>query len=228
MAWPYRPFRRSKNWSHSSAASPVNFGPTTAIPADPAEMARIDAVMNNPAFSSLPANKQEFVKSIKGQAGSKALSAAQLNYLASIEKSLVPTDSSWWDASNPDNLSKRQFVIDYYGATGYYSTLIPKMKADSAYMPDQGIWDKMWSNKFINARYKRFIDGHTLNVGDIAIGKYSYGGPHNGIIQGVVYNYLDGRWQYTFLSFDGRTMTFKDSEIKPAEKPARKPRSKKA
>lgn len=223
MAWPYR--------RYSNRGGPTTLNPyyrSTPTPADPAEMARIDAVMNNPAFSSLLANKQEFIKSIKEQAGSKGLSTAQLSYLASIEKSLVPTDSSWWDASNPDNISKRQFAIDYYGATGYYSTLLPKMKADPAFMPEKETWDKMWSNKFINARYKRFIDGHTLNVGDIAIGKYSYGGPHNGIIQGVVYNYVDGRWQYTFLSFDGRTMTFKDSEIKPAEKPARKPRSKKA
>ncbi len=221
MAWPYR------RYSNRGGPTTLNYERSTPTPADPAEMARIDAVMNNPAFSSLLANKQDFIKSIKEQAGSKGLSPAQLNYLASIEKSLVTPDNTWWNASNPDNISKRQFVIDYYGATGYYSTLLPKMKADPAFMPEKETWDKMWANKFINARYKRFIDGHTLNVGDIAIGKFSYGGPHNGIIQGVIYNYLDGRWQYTFLSFDGRTMTFKDSEIKPAEKPARKARSKK-
>jgi len=185
MAWPYR------RYSNRGGPTTLNYERSTPTPADPAEMARIDAVMNNPAFSSLLANKQDFIKSIKEQAGSKGLSPAQLNYLASIEKSLVTPDNTWWNASNPDNISKRQFVIDYYGATGYYSTLLPKMKADPAFMPEKETWDKMWANKF------------------------------------VIYNYLDGRWQYTFLSFDGRTMTFKDSEIKPAEKPARKARSKK-
>jgi hypothetical protein len=221
MAWPYR------RYSNRGGPTTLNYQRSTPTPADPAEMARIDAVMNNPAFSSLPTNKQEFIKSIKGQAGSKGLSAAQLNYLASIEKSLAPVDNSWFNATDSEMVRKREFAKNYFGATGYYSTIVAKMTADPAFVPDKAHWDKMWANKFINARYKRFIDGHTLNVGDIAIGKYSYGGPHNGIIQGVTYNYFDGRWQYTFLSFDGRTMTFKDSEIKPAEKPARKARSKK-
>lgn len=224
-------FRRSKNWSHSSAFKPRST--YIPVPADPAEIVRIDAVINDPAFSSLPANKQDFIKSIKGQAASKKLSDAQIKYLASIEKSLVPTDSSWWDATNPENAVKRQYVIAYYGATGYYTTIIPKMKADPAFMPEQGIWDKMWGNKFINARYKRFTDGHKHNIGEIVIGKFTYGGANNGIIQKVEYNYLDGRWQYEILVFNtGRISTFKDSEVKAVkmpkpEKPVKKARSKK-
>jgi hypothetical protein len=220
MAWGYRPYR-NKNWSHSSAIRPA------APAAQPAETARIDAVLASPHYSSLPQNKQDFIKSIKEQAGSKGLSDAQLNYLASIEKSLAPVDNSWFNATDSEMVRKREFTKNYYGATGYYSTIVAKMAADSAFVPDKALWDKMWENKFINARYKRFIDGHTLNIGDIAIGKFSYGGPHNGIIQDVTYNYFDGRWQYTFLTFEGHTMTFKDSEVKPAEKKARKPRSKK-
>lgn len=226
-------FRRSKNWSHSSAYySPKST--YVADPADPAEIVRIDAVINDPAFSSLPTNKQEFIKSIKGQAASKKLSDAQIKYLASIEHSLIPVDSSWWDATNPENIHKRKFVVDYYGTTGYYTTIIPKMKVDPTFMPEQGIWDKMWGNAFINARYKRFIDGHKHNIGEVVIGKYTYGGANNGIIQKVDYNYLDGRWHYEILVFNtGRVSTFKDSEVKAvklpkAEKPAKKPRAKKA
>lgn len=230
-------YRRSKNWSHSinhrGGPTTLNYSRYTSAPSDPAEIARIDAVINDPSFSLLPSNKQDFINSIKSQAASKKLSDAQISYLASIEKSLLPVDNSWWDDNEAENVKKRQFVIDYYGATGYYSTIIPKMKADPAFMPDRGIWDKMWSNKFINARYKRFIEGNKHNIGDIVIGKFSYGslGPHNGIVQNVSYHYADGRWQYEILVFEaGRVMYFKDSEVKAVKqpKPAKKARSKKA
>lgn len=209
----------------------VSYAPA---PVDPQETVRIDAVLNNPAYTALPANKQEFIKSIKEQAGKKGLSTAQLNYLASIEKSLAPVDNTWWDATNPENAVKRQYVITYYGATGYYSTIIPKMKADPAFMPDKDTWDKMWGNKFINARYKRFLEGPKHPIGSIAIGKYRYGGVHNGIIQKVEFNYLDGRWHYGILLFStGQCMSFTDAEVKAVKqqkpkKPVSKPRSKKA
>jgi hypothetical protein len=227
-------YRRSKNWS----PSPYSVGAVLdrsykKEPADPAEIARIDAVINDPAFSSLATNKQDFIKSIKGQAASKKLSDAQIKYLASIEKDLIPADNSWWNAADPENINKRKFVVAYYGATGYYTTIINKMVVDGAFMPERGIWDKMWSNKFINARYKRFVDGNKHNVGDIVIGKYSYGAPYNGIVQNVSYNYHDGRWHYEVLCFDTASARFfKDSEVKAvkqpkAEKAPRKPRSKK-
>lgn len=219
-------YRTSKNWSHSSAYShPKTY---VSAPADSAEVVRIDAVINNSAFSSLPAGSQEFIKSIEKWAASKKLSPAQLNYLDSIEKDLLPVNNSWWNAADPENIRKRQFAVDYYSSNGYYSTLLPKMKADPTFMPEQGIWDKMWANNFINARYKRFIEGNKLNIGDIAIGKLSYGPPANGIVHSFVYNYLNGRWTYVLIDFaDGRNRVFTDAEIKPAEKPARKARSKK-
>ena len=217
----YRPYR-SKNWSHSSAIRPA------APAAQPAEMARIDAVLASPHYSSLPQNKQDFIASIKTQAGSKGLSDAQLKYLASIEKSLVPVDSSWWNATDAEMLRKREFAKNYYAANGYYSTVVMKMAADSAFVPDKALWDKMWENKFINARYKRFIEGNKVDIGEIVIAKYSYGSPFNGIVQTITYNYNDGRWQYGILTFQtGEVRHFKDSEVKPVEKKARKPRSKK-
>jgi len=219
-------YRRSKNWSHSNAFN--SSAAYTPASSDPAEVARIDAVINNPAFSSLFVNKQDFIRSIKGQAASKKLSAAQVNYLASIEKDLLPTDNSWWNAADPENIRKRQYAVDYYSSNGYFTTLLPKMKADPAFMPEQGIWDKMWSNKFINARYKRFIEGNKHNIGDIVIAKYSYGPASNGIVQKFDYNYLDGRWQYGILCFEtGSIRLFTDTEVKSVEKKPRKPRSKK-
>lgn len=220
-------YRRSKNWSHSNAFR--TSAAYTPVPADPAEIVRIDAVINDPAFSSLPTNKQDFIKSIKGQAASKKLSDAQIKYLASIEKDLLPVDNSWWNAADSENIQKRAFVVAYYGATGYYSSVIAKMKVDPTFMPERGIWDKMWGNKFINARYKRFSEGNKHNIGDIVVGKFSYGGASNGIVQKVDYNYLDGRWQYQVLLFEtGSVRTYRDDEVKSVEKKARKPRSKKA
>ena len=221
MAWPYRPYR-SKKWSHSSAIRPA------APAAQPAEMARIEAVINSPHYSSLPQKMVDFVLSIKQQAASKGLSDAQLKYLSAIEKQLVPVDSSWWNATDAEMLRKREFAKKYYGANGYYSTMVVKMTADPTFVPDKALWDKMWDNKFINARYKRFIEGNKVEIGEIVIAKYSYGPPYNGIVQTIEYSYLDGRWQYGILCFEtGSVRMFKDSEVKPAEKKARKPRSKK-
>lgn len=221
MAWGYRPYR-SKNWSHSSAIRPT---PATA---QPAEMARIDAVMNSQHYNSLPQKMVDFVLSIKQQATSKGLSDAQLKYLSAVEKQLVPVDSSWWNATDAEMLRKREFAKNYYAANGYYSSVVAKMTADSAFVPEKDIWDKMWENKFINARYKRFIEGNKVEIGEIVIAKYSYGSPFNGIVQTITYNYIDGRWQYGILTFQtGEVRHFKDSEVKPVEKKARKPRSKK-
>jgi hypothetical protein len=218
-------YRQSKNWSHSNAVS--NSPAYTPVAADPAEIVRIDAVINHPAFSSLFTNKQDFIRSIKGQAASKKLSVAQVNYLASIEKDMLPTDNSWWNAADPENISKRQFVVPYYGATGYYTTVVQKMKADPTFMPERGVWEKMWSNKFINARYKRFIEANAHNIGDIVIAN-RYSQASNGIVQKFNYNYLNGRWQYEVLCFEtGSVRLFADTEVKPAEKKPRKARSKK-
>jgi len=217
----YRPYR-SKNWSHSSAIRPA------AAAAQPAEMARIEAIINSPHYSSLPQKMVDFVLSIKQQAASKGLSDAQLKYLSAVEKQLVPVDSSWWNATDAEMLRMLEFAKNYYAANGYYSIIVAKMAADSAFVPDKALWDKMWENKFINARYKRFIEGNKVEIGDIVIAKYSYGAPFNGIAQTIEYNYLDGRWHFGILCFEtGSVRMFKDTEVKPVEKKARKPRSKK-
>jgi hypothetical protein len=204
----YRPYR-SRNWSHTNAfrSSPSY----TPVPADPAESERIEAVINNPAFSSLPTNKQDFIKSIKGQAASKKLSEAQVNYLTSIEKSLVPVDNSWWNAEDPENIKKRDYAVAHYAATGYYLTTVAKMKEDPTYMPEQGIWDKMWGNKFINAGYKRHSEGPRWSVGNLVCAK-SYSSRHNSIIQKVNWSFNERNWFYEVVTFEGRIFVVSEND----------------
>ena len=220
MAWPYN---RRRNWAPSLPAAPRN------TPAIAAEMERIDAALNSPLFSGLAVSKQDFIHSIKTWAASKGLTDGQLKFLSSIEKDLIPHDSSWWDASNPENIAKRAFIVAYYKVNGYWLTVIPKMEADPTYMPDHATWAKMWDNKFVNARYGRFIEGNKHNVGDIVTGKFSYVAAHqNGVVQNVTFNFHDGRWHYDVLCFEtGSVRIFKDTEVRATEKRARKPRAKK-
>lgn len=217
-----------------------------AAPADPAEMVRIDAVLSDAGFSTLiNVAMQDFVKSIKIQAASKKLSDAQVKYLASVEEKLVPVDSSWWDATNPENIAKRAFVVPYYKANGYYHVVVSAMENDAAYMPTSAVWNKMWDNKFVNVAWSRFSAGARFAVAEVAQAKYSYGPLKTGIVQSVEWNNIARQWSYGFISFEApQPAVFKESEMKKikapkiakvakapkapkAEKPAAKPRKKK-
>lgn len=217
-----------------------------AAPADPAEMVRIDAVLNNAGFSTLfGVAMQDFVKSIKIQAASKKLSDAQVKYLASVEEKLVPADSSWWDATNPENIAKRAFTAAYYKANGYYHVVVNAMENDAAYMPNSTVWEKMWDNKYINVAWSRFSVGARFAIAEVAQGKYSFGTVKTGIVQSVVWNHIARQWSYSFISFESpQPVMIKENEMKKikapkvvkvakapkapkAEKPAPKPRKKK-
>jgi hypothetical protein len=225
-------------------------GPTgpqyAAAPADPAEMVRIDAVLSDAGFSTLiNVAMQDFVKSIKIQAASKKLSDAQVKYLASVEEKLVPADSSWWDATNPENIAKRAFAAAYYKANGYYHIVVNAMENDAAHMPTSSVWEKMWDNKYINIAWSRFSAGARFAVAEVAQAKYTFGLPKTGIVQSVVWNHIARQWSYSFISFEApQPVMIKENEMKKikapkvakvakapkapkAEKPAAKPRKKK-
>lgn len=211
MAWPY--YNNRRTWAHSLPAAPRH------SPAVASEMERIDAVLSSPYFDSLASSKKDFIHSIRTWAATKGLSDGQLKYLMSVERDIVPVDISWWDASNPENIAKRAFVVAYYKANGYWVTVIPKMEADPTYMPDKDIWDRMWDNKFISARFTRFNEGNKHNVGDVVIGKREYGGSINGIVRSFTFSYSDGHWQYDILDFEsGRSCLFNGNNVKSVEK----------
>ena len=222
MAWPYR----SNYYNRRSAAVAPAYSYNVVVDAAPveAEIERINAVMSSPMFEALPDAKKDFIKSISQQAARKPLSDAQIKYLASIEKGLVPVDSCWWNAEDSDNIKKRQYAIDYYSAMGYWTTIVPKMKADPAYMPTKDTWDRMWENKYINARYGRFCSGSKYQAGEIVTCKYSYGPAKTGIVQSVIYNYNDGQWTYQVVLFESaqRISVFKEPEVKLVEKKRKK------
>jgi hypothetical protein len=220
-----------------------------AAPADPADMVRIDAVLSDAGFSTLiNVAMQDFVKSIKIQAASKKLSDAQVKYLASVEEKLVPADSSWWDATNPENIAKRAFTAAYYKANGYYHVVVNAMENDAAHMPNSAVWEKMWDNKYINIAWSRFTAGARFAIAEVAQGKYSFGPVKTGIVQSVVWNHVARQWCYSFISFESpQPVMIKENEMKKikapkvvkvakapkapkapkAEKPAPKPRKKK-
>jgi hypothetical protein len=217
-----------------------------AAPADPADMIRIDAVLSDAGFSTLiNVAMQDFVKSIKIQAASKKLSDAQVKYLASVEEKLVPADSSWWDATNPENIAKRAFTAAYYKANGYYHVVVNATENDAAYMPNSAVWEKMWDNKYINVAWSRFSAGARFAIAEVAQGKYSFGPLKTGIVQSVAWNHIARQWSYSFISFESpQPVMIKENEMKKikapkvvkvakapkapkAEKPAPKPRKKK-
>lgn len=205
-------YGRSTRWAHTlpySARSTY-----VPAPADPAETVRIEAVINNPAFSSLPANKQEFIKSIHGQAANKKLSVNQINYLASIETSLVPVDNSWWNAEDAECIKKRAYAIAHYKSTGYYLHVVTKMEADPAYMPEKHVWEKMWANVYINAGFKRHFAGARWSVGSLIQAVRGYYGYHNVIVEAVKWSYKDNNWTYEVMSFEGQKWTVTEPDTK--------------
>lgn len=241
MAWrPY--YRRPYTRQAVGVAGPQY----AAAPADPAEMVRIDAVLSDAGFSTLiNVAMQDFVKSIKIQAASKKLSDAQIKYLASVEEKLVPVNTSWWDATIPENIAKRAFAIVYYKANCYYQAVVNAMENDAAYMPTSAVWDKMWGNKFVNVAWSRFSAGARFAVAEVVQAKYSYSPAQNGIVQSVQWNHHSRQWQYDVFCFESyKAVNFKETEMKKikepkapkapkiakapkAEKPAAKPRKKK-
>lgn len=213
-------YGRSKNWSHSvtrGGPTSLYYERNTPAPADPAEVARIEAVINNPVFSGLSSNKQDFIKSIHQQAANRKLTDNQINYLVSIEKSLVPSDSSWWNAEDAENIKKRAYAVAHYKATGFYHAVVAKMQADPTFMPDQHVWDKMWANKFINAGFKRHFDGARWSVGNIVQAKRGYYGFKNGIVEKVFWSYNDNNWCYEIMTFEGEKFTASEPDTKRAQ-----------
>lgn len=232
MAW--NNYRRPYYGRQAVGFSGSQYAAAPAAPADPADMVRIDAVLSDAGFSTLiNVAMQDFVKSIKIQAASKKLSDAQVKYLASVEEKLVPADSSWWNATNPENIAKRAFTAAYYKANGYYHVVVNAMENDAAYMPNSAVWEKMWDNKYINIAWSRFSIGARFTVAEVAQAKYSFGPLKTGIIQSVVWNHIARQWSYSFISFEApQPVMFKENEMKKikapkAEKPVPKPRKKK-
>ena len=187
--------------------------PKVTIAPDPAQMTRIDTVLANPLFPKLLDKRQDFIKSIKLQAATRYLSEAQMNYLQMVEKDLVPVNNSWWNPVIEENRQKRAYAIAHYSATGYYTAVTSKMKEIDSYMPEQSVWEKMWSNVFINAGFKRNTAGPRWNAGDI-VGYRAYGAAKNGIMLTSNWSYIANNWTYDFLGFEGLQLTSrKESEF---------------
>jgi hypothetical protein len=208
-------YHRSKNWA-ASASKPY-YPPAPAIPA---ELARIDALLNNPAFTGLKVGSQDFIKSIKLQAASKGLSAAQINYLTGIEKEIRPVDLSWYDTTNSENIAKRAYALVHYKAKGYYGAVIAKMDADPAFMPEQATWDRMWGNVFINAGWKRYSAGSKFSVGQIVNVS-----ARTGLIQKIEWSCEKNHWTCNILEFEsGRAFAgWKESDVHAIKEPKVKP-----
>lgn len=200
-------YGRSNRWAHTLPHS-------TYAPADPAETVRIEAVINNEAFSTLPANKQEFIKSIQQQATKKKLSVNQISYLDSIEKSLVPVNNDWWNAEDAENIKKRAYALAHYKSTGYYLHVVAKMEADPTFMPEEHIWNKMWGNIYINAGYKRHSAGPRWSVGNLLQAVRGYWGYHNALVEAVKWSYKDNNWTYDVMSFEGHKWTVSEPDTK--------------
>ena len=80
-------------------------------------------------------------------------------------------------------------------------------------MPEQSVWEKMWSNVFINAGFKRNTAGPRWNAGDI-VGYRAYGAAKNGIMLTSNWSYIANNWTYDFLGFEGLQLTSrKESEF---------------
>ena len=97
------------------------------------------------------------------------------------------------------------------------------MEADSTYMPEKAVWEKMWSNKYINAAFKRWTDGSRFNVGDMVVNKY-YSAFYGtiAVIQSV--KWWNNNWHYEALplnaapNYEGRTITTDEKSLLPASK----------
>lgn len=197
------PYYHRSRWSNQRN---ITYKPESV---DPAELAMIDEITNSVGFSGLPEDKKSFIASVKEQASKRKLSAAQLKYINIIKDSLVVGDTAWWNPADPVLVKKRKFTADYYRANGYYSSVVLKMD-DPSWVPDAALWEKMWSNNFIQARWKRYDKGHKFDVGSIVTtskaiwalldGEYKQV-DGIGLIQRVDFDYSKGQWLYEILTF---------------------------
>jgi hypothetical protein len=208
-----------------AAAAPAS-EPSSVPPLDE-NKARVQKVKDIEGFpAGLSPADVAFITSIEGWlAGERNLSTAQNSWLERIEKKCAtPLDTNWFDVSIEENQKKRAYAIQHYKATGYYATVIGRMEADSAYMPEKAVWEKMWSNKYINAAFKRWTDGSRFNVGDMVVNKYypaCYG--TIAVIQSVKWS-NNNIWLYEALplnaepNYEGRTITTEEKMLLPASK----------
>jgi hypothetical protein len=188
--------------------------------------ARVQKVKDTEGFpAGLSPADVSFINSIEGWlAGGRNLSTAQNSWLERIEKKCAtPLDTNWFDVSLEENQKKRAYAIQHYKATGYYLSVITRMEADSSYMPEKAVWEKMWSNKYIGAAFKRWTAGSRFNVGDMVVNKYypAYYGTI-AVVQSV--KWWNSNWQYEALplnaapNYEGRTITTDEKMLLPASK----------
>jgi hypothetical protein len=159
---------------------------------------RIAAIKANPAFEGLSQSHKDFVDSVEKWVKTRPLSIGQEAWVERIEKALKPVDNSWFDPNDEEFQKKRAYAIKHYKATGYYITIVSRMEADNSYMPDKELWDRMWSNKYINAAFKRWTVGARFKVGDMVVSKYypaSFG--NIALVENVLWN--GSEWIYSAL-----------------------------
>jgi hypothetical protein len=188
--------------------------------------ARVQKVKDTEGFpAGLSPADVSFIESIGSWLDNgRNLSVPQNSWLERIEKKCAtPLDTNWFDASVEENQKKRAYAIQHYKATGYYATVIFRMEVDSSYMPEKAVWEKMWSNKFINAAFKRWTDGSRFNVGDMVVNKYfpaCFG--TIAVVQTV--KWFNSNWYYDALplnpaaNYEGRTITTDEKMLLPASK----------
>ena len=211
-----------------SVGEAINRAENAEIPALEDNKARVQKVKDTEGFpAGLSPADVSFIESIGSWLDNgRNLSVAQNSWLERIEKKCAtPLDTNWFDASVEENQKKRAYAIQHYKATGYYATVIGRMEADSSYMPEQAVWEKMWSNKFINAAFKRWTEGPRFNVGDMVVNKYypdCYG--TIAVVQEVKWVHLNNKWNYSALplnaapNYEGRTITTDEKMLLPASK----------
>jgi hypothetical protein len=218
VAYYRRPFRTSY------PASPTPISGNSEIPSIEANKERISNLKNVEGWQGLmsPADSA-FVESITGWLdGGRNLSAAQDSWLQRIEKKCVPTDTSWYDLTDTDLQKKREYAIMHYNTAGFYTPQIARMLADSAYMPEKSVWERMWGNKYINAGFKRWTEGSRFNVGEVVINKYypAYYGT-TGLIHNVTFK--GGAWSYEYLPMNAKEgydkiISVEEKNLLPASK----------
>lgn len=141
---------------------------------------RIAAIKASAGWASLSAKHQEFINSVEKWVQTRSLTLGQESWVERVEKLVAnPVDPNWFDFNNEENQKKRAYAIQHYKATGFYHVQTSRMEEDATYMPDKGVWERMWANKYINAAFKRWTAGARFKIGDMVVNKYypHYFGP---------------------------------------------------
>jgi hypothetical protein len=196
-------YYRSYRYRQAPPATPISGN--SEIPSVEANKERISNVKNTEGWQGLmsPADAS-FIESITGWLdGGRNLSVAQDSWLQRIEKKCVPIDTSWYDLTDTDLQKKREYAIMHYSAAGFYTPQVARMQADSTYMPEKSVWERMWGNKYVNAGFKRWTDGSRFSVGEVVINKYypDYYGT-TGLIHNVTFK--GGAWHYECLPMNAK------------------------